>query len=174
MIGVQNPSAGSQGEEALEIAPFIFWLEWPHWKIAAVAQGTKRPIEAADRLVPFLTHVWPRQRDVRTASVSARLADLAIAIPDRFPEIVEVILPRLVPVHGATLRISPFLIGESSNTIARRHPQTLLNLLWAILDVDPATWPNRVDKHFSQLAESADSKRSEIGGVETSRTMALE
>lgn len=111
-----------------------------------------------ERLVPFLTQVWPRQRDVRTASVSARLADLALAIPDRFPEIVEAILPRLVPANGASLRISPFLTGESSNTIARRHPKALLDLLWAILNEDPAAWPYGVDKLFSQLAERAETQ----------------
>lgn len=111
-----------------------------------------------DRVVPFLTQVWPRQRDVRTAPVSARLADLALAIPDRFPEIVEAILPKLVPANGASLRISSVLTGESSNTIARSHPQALLNLLWAILTEDPVAWPYGVDKLFSQLTESAETQ----------------
>jgi hypothetical protein len=111
-----------------------------------------------DRLIPFLTQVWPRQRDVRTASVSARLADLALAIPDRFPEVVEAILPKLVPAHSASLRINSFLTVEPSNTIARRHPRALLNLLWAILTEDPATWPFGVDVLFSQLSESPETK----------------
>lgn len=107
----------------------------------------------SDCLVPFLTKVWPRQRDVRTASVSARLADLALAIPDLFPEIVEAILPKLVPTHGASLRIST---GKSNGTIARRHPCALLNLLWAILAEDPVAWPHGVGELISQLAESVE------------------
>ena len=122
-----------------------------HWTLEAGSRW-------GDRLMPFLTHVWPRQRDVRTALVSARLADLALAIPDRFPEIVEAILPKLVPTNGASLRISPSLATESSNTIARRHPQALLNLLWVILVEDPVDWPYGVEKLFSQLAEKAETQ----------------
>jgi hypothetical protein len=114
--------------------------------------------EWGDRVVPFLTQVWPRQRDVRTTSVSARLADFALAIPDRFADIVEAILPRLVPAHSASLRIGSFLTAEPSSTIARRHPKALLDLLWAILTKEAVTWPYGVDVLFSQLSESIETQ----------------
>ena len=122
-----------------------------HWALEAGGRWS-------DRLIPFLTQVWPRQRDVRTALVSARLVDLALAIPERFPEIVEAILPKLVPTNGALLRISPSLAAESSNAIATRHPQTLLKLLWVVLGEDSFEWPDGVEKILSQLAEKAETQ----------------
>lgn len=110
-----------------------------------------------NRLAPFLTKVWPRQRAVRTASVSARLADLAFAVPERFPEIVELILPRLVPIKGAaSLRIGPQL--ETEQSIAKQHPVALLNLLWSILADNPFDWPYQTPKMLEQLAEQPETK----------------
>jgi len=109
-----------------------------------------------DLLVPFLTRVWPRQRDVRTALISGRLAELALALPDRFPEIVEIILPRLVPIKGASLRFGPIIDPDSS--IARRHPQALLKLLGAILAEDPVDWPYGAEKLLTQLAAQPETR----------------
>ena len=109
-----------------------------------------------NRLVPFLARVWPRQRDVRTMRVSGRLADLALAIPNRFPEIVKAILPRLVPIKGHLLRSTPFLDGEAS--IAGRHPEALVDLLYAILAEDPVDWPYEIGKILSQLAEQPETR----------------
>ncbi|WP_308584313.1 SIR2 family protein [uncultured Pseudomonas sp.] len=111
-----------------------------------------------DRLMPFLTKVWPRQRDVRTSLVSARLVDLALSLPNRFPEIVDSILPKLVIINGESLRIITSLTTGSSNTIAERHPQALLNLLCAILGEDPMNWPYGIEKLFTQLAEKEETQ----------------
>jgi hypothetical protein len=54
-------------------------------------------------VIPFLKHAWPKQRALRTPAVSARLTDFAFASGDLLPEIVELILPRLVPVRGPSL-----------------------------------------------------------------------
>ena len=109
-----------------------------------------------DRLLPFLRNVWPRQRAARTARVSSRLADLALAIPNRFPEIVEVILPRLVPIKGMSLRVAPFLDAEAG--IAARHASTLLDLLWVILAEDPIEWPYETGKILAKLAEESKTR----------------
>jgi len=109
-----------------------------------------------DRLLPFLRNVWPRQSSVKTARTSGRLVDLAISFPDRFPELVEAILPRLAPIKGASVRIGPFLDVESG--IATQHPNPLLDLLWTALPEDPQTWPYETGKMLGVLADQDATK----------------
>ena len=104
-----------------------------------------------DRLLPFLRNVWPRQSSVKTPRTSGRLVDLALSFPDRFPELVEAILPRLAPIKGASVRIGPFLEMESG--IANQYPGTLLDLLWTALPEDPQAWPYEIGKMLGVLAD---------------------
>jgi hypothetical protein len=125
-------------------------LHLEHWTIAGAGGW-------ADRLIPFLTKVWPRQRALRTAYMSACLANLALAMPSQFPEIVDAILPRLTMVKGAaSLRIKPAL--DSQECVAIRHPKALLDLLWVILANDPADWPHGSNKLLGQLANQNDTQ----------------
>lgn len=113
-----------------------------------------------DRIVPFLQQVWPRQRAVRTPRISSRLADLALANSERFVAIVAIIRPWLKPIQGAGLRTGPSLNEE--NGAAARHPETMLDLLWAILAEDPMQWPYETGKILDvllQADETADDQR---------------
>ena len=48
----------------------------------------------------FLDEAWPRESSLQTEDTSIRLAQLAGVTGDDFPEAVETILPRLVPIYG--------------------------------------------------------------------------
>ena len=108
-----------------------------------------------DRLIPFFARVWPRQRTLRTARVTGRLVDLAVSMPDRFPEIVAAILPRLVRIVGMPWGVS-FVAIEA--TIVERHPRTLLDLLWVVLAEEPTKWPYKTTEILAQLAEQAETR----------------
>jgi hypothetical protein len=117
------------------------------------------------RLVPFLTDVWPNHRSVRTPEMSTRLVALALASGDLFPQVVDAILPRLVPVRGGMLR------GFMLHSIADDHPaivypSAMLDLLWAILAEDAALWPLKIDDILDVLSETletrADPRLSEL------------
>lgn len=101
-----------------------------------------------ERIVPFLTNVWPRQRAVRTSRTSGRLVKLALVMPDRFTEIVELILPLLVPIAGGSLRLGHFIDEQG---IAAKHPLQLLELLWKALPEDPWLWPNETRRILDAL-----------------------
>ncbi len=81
------------------------------------------------------------------------------------PEIVELIIPRLVPVRGVALNMLA-LKTESEDYPPRRHPRAILDLLWAVLAEDPKLWPYRIEIVLSQLAQmpetSADPRLSEL------------
>lgn len=103
-----------------------------------------------DRILPFLKQVWPRQRAVRTPRTSGRLVELALAVPNRFLNIIEVILPLLGTIGGASLEM--FSILDPDEGIAAKHPLQLLDLLWKVLPEDPWLWPYETRRTLEALA----------------------
>ena len=127
----------------------ILW-HMEHW--SADLQGKWRA-----RLVPFLTEVWPNHRAVRTPEMSACLVDLALASGDLFPQVVQAILSRLVPVRGGTLR--GFLLGsEGEDRLAETYPPAMLELLWAILAEDATLWPHNIEKVLDVVASAPETR----------------
>jgi hypothetical protein len=116
------------------------------------------------RLLPFLTDVWPYHRSVRTPEMSMRLADLALSSGDLFPQVVDAIAPRLVPVRGGTAR--GFILTTNAESPATAFPAATLNLLWAILAEDATRWPYKVEDILDILSEApetrADPRLSEL------------
>ncbi|RWO41339.1 MAG: hypothetical protein EOS11_18345 [Mesorhizobium sp.] len=129
-----------------------------HW--SANAEGKWRV-----RLVPFLKDVWPNHRTVRTPEMSTRLVDLAFASGDLFPQVVEAILPRLVPVRGGVLR-GLALREETEKHPVLTYPAAMLDLLWAILAEDATLWPYKIEDILDVLSEAletrADPRLSEL------------
>jgi hypothetical protein len=117
------------------------------------------------RLIPFLKHVWPRQRALRNPVVSASLVDLALSSGNKMPDVVKVILPRLVPAKRALQRIS-LPAKSAEDHPAKLYPIPMLDLLWAILAEDPALWPYKTHDIIDSLAEDpatrSDSRLSEL------------
>lgn len=117
-----------------------------------------------ERIVPFLTNVWPRQRAIRTPRTSASLVNLALGVPDRFPEIVGLILPLFGPIVGGSLHMAPFIDVEQG--VANRHPLQLLDLLWKALPDDPWQWPYQTRRTLDALNArpevSGDSRLAEL------------
>jgi hypothetical protein len=117
------------------------------------------------RLVPFLTEVWPNHRALRTPEMSAYLSNLAMASGDLFPQVVDAILPRLVPLRGGMLR-DMFIEPDAEDHPALHYPALMLDLLWAILAEDMSLWPYKVEEVLDLLAEvpetRADPRLSEL------------
>ena len=84
-----------------------------------------------DRVIPFFTHVWPKQRALRTPAISARLADFLLASDDLMPALMPLVLPRLVSIRGGSLR-TILVNGDPERDPVRRFPAAVLDLLWAI------------------------------------------
>lgn len=104
-----------------------------------------------ERLQSFFDNVWPRQLAARTPQTSGRLVDLALAMPARFPQIVEMILPRLGPAGRVTAQMGPLLDVQTG--IALQHPKPLLDLLWTVLPVATDSWPFDIGKVLDALNE---------------------
>ena len=124
-----------------------------------------------DRILPFLEHVWPRQRSVRTPQTSGRLVDMALAMPDRFVEIVNAILPLLNAVAGSSVRMGHFIDLEEG--IASQHPRELLDLLWKVLPEDAWLWPYETRRTLDSLKAQElvrdDTRLAELSRREQNR-----
>lgn len=107
-------------------------------------------------LLPFLTQVWPRQRAVRTARMSDRLIDLAIGIPDQFPEIAAAILPRLVTIETSSWVMNSLI--HTDTKIVDTYPETVLDLLWAILPENSSEWPDGTSAVIGLLSNKAETQ----------------
>jgi hypothetical protein len=109
-----------------------------------------------ERVIPFLRNVWPKQRALRVPEIAGRLAELALASGDLMPEVVAVILPRLVPVRGGSLH-TVALDSDKPDFPARRHPRAMLDLLEAILPEDPQGWPYKFEKVLEILEQAPET-----------------
>jgi hypothetical protein len=112
----------------------------------------------ADQISKFLSDVWPRQKALRTPEISAKLVDLVTGFPDRFADLVQVVLPRLVPLKPqSTVLYDPNAVER----LASKSPRSLLQLLSVILDQDPGNWPYMTGNVLRRLAEH-DETRDEL------------
>jgi hypothetical protein len=118
-----------------------------------------------ERLIPFLRDVWPKHSKLRTPEMSVLLTNLAMTSDDLFPQVVETILQRLVPVRDGMLRNMKF-IYKTEHNLTQHYPASMLNLLWAILAEDTTVWPYKVEELLDLLSDipatRADPRLSEL------------
>jgi hypothetical protein len=130
---------------------------WMLWNLRRFARKPELPI--ADKLVQFFRGVWPRQRTMRSPEMTGKLVELALSAPDRFSEIVDVLLPRLVPIeHGSTVLASAVVDQQ----IFTDHARALLDLLSVVLPPDAETWPygaGEILRLLEQRPETRDDPR---------------
>ena len=92
----------------------------------------------ATLVVELLGVVWPRQKSVKTPTMSARLFRLALCNEARFPKLVGVVQPLLGKINRDRV-VLPRL--RSRKGIVERHPREVLGLLEAVLPMRVEAWP---------------------------------
>ena len=118
-----------------------------------------------DKVGAFFEEVWPKQRALHTPAMSRQLANFALVSGDLMPRVVASILPRLVPIREAALRLDT---GNQTGerTSAQDYPGPLLDLLWAVLGEDASLWPYQIEHSLEALAQApetaADPRLSEL------------
>lgn len=88
--------------------------------------------------------------------MSNHLANFALGSGDLMPAVVELILPRLVPVRNTHLRFTSHGRATEDDP-ARAHPTATLDLMWAVLGEDASSWPYRVDEALDLLAQAPET-----------------
>ena len=103
----------------------------------------------------FFTEVWPRQKQAKSPSLSAKLCDLVFSNKALFPLVVDTILP-LVTIIDETGIYFPHLRGAKDDIVAK-YPEKTLALLWAVLSENATKWPYGIDEVLTKIGEANPS-----------------
>ena len=100
-------------------------------------------------LPEFLKDVWPYQRKANSPAVSASLCDLVFSNEELFPELVEIILPRLAKIDGHNWG------WFKARDFVKKYPRQTLDLLYAVLPDNVSAWPYGIgDMFFTPISEN--------------------
>lgn len=121
----------------------------------------------SDRLVEFLGEVWPVQNATKTAKPSARLAELAFAVPERFMDVSAKILPLLTKIERDHMLL-PSVRREGGNTVDA-HAEPVLAVLHAVLPDNVSAWPNQIDATLARVGNAMPSLRQDERLIELNR-----
>lgn len=102
-------------------------------------------------VTPFFNEVWPRQRKVRTATVSKLLLDFAFGQEADFPRVAAAILPHLSKIRDRHLILPTSL--RKGHQLFQKHPDMIVTLLFAILSDDVTMWPDDIGDVLERLHE---------------------
>ena len=112
---------------------------------------------------PFLRRAWPTETRCQTHLTSRQLVALAQKARDSFPEVVEAILPLLVPfshgnlfVHGLTRQSD-----KEDEALATRFPDVALALIDKLVPDGPDQLPYNLGTAVEMIAEKKPSLRKD-------------
>jgi hypothetical protein len=108
----------------------------------------------------FLQKAWPRERKYQTTSVARQLAFLAERAEDDFPDVVSTILPLIVPTEQLDLTVH-LMVERSNNSLAKRFPESMLQLLDRLVPDDPRPAPYDLGGVVNLLAEASPPLRGD-------------
>jgi len=106
----------------------------------------------SDRLNEFLGEVWPVQKAAKTANSSARLVELAFAVPERFMDVSARILPLLTKIERDHMLLPS--VRREGNNIVDIHPERVLAVLDAVLPDNVAAWPYEIDATLARIGKA--------------------
>jgi hypothetical protein len=113
----------------------------------------------------LVQEIWPRQKSVKTPTISARLCGLALATIERWPEIKDIVLPLLTTIDKGHW-ILPNLRKEDWKII-NLYPKQVLALLYAVLSENAEDWPYEIGEVLERLNDP------QIGLIQDGRLLEL-
>lgn len=125
---------------------------------------SRKEEEWASDLLEFLRNVWPKQKAMKTAELSTRLVELALAQDEHFDEIASIVATLVTPISGSRAFIDELYRDEKS--LASKHPQAMLTLLYAILPDEKSQWPYGAETALSTLIDAAPALRADQRYIE--------
>ncbi len=106
--------------------------------------------EWQNRAYEFFHEVWPRQRSVKTALMTAQILDVLIANSDGFGKLIDIVSPLLTNIRDANgLHIH---FGGKVKNVIEAHPERFLHLLHTVLPEDVHKWPHGVSDALDTIA----------------------
>jgi hypothetical protein len=84
----------------------------------------------------FVKRAWPRESRYQTADVSRQFAYLAEQSGEDFPDVVQTILPLIIPAEQLDLTVHR-AVEHGEMSLARRFPESMLELLDHLIRTTP-------------------------------------
>ncbi len=139
------------------------------WQIKKWAESSvpEQPPNWSVKIIELFRNAWPRQKSAKTPAVSAQLCGLAFSNPERFPQIVEVILPLLT--HTDRLDVLLFEVERSASNLVSQYPEQILALLYKALPDNVANWPYGIEPVLRRIGEADDRLKLDERFVELNR-----
>ena len=114
-------------------------------------------------LPKFLKNVWPLHRKANSPAASTSLCDLVFSNEELFPELVEIILPRLAKIDDHFWR------WYKAKDFGEKHPRQMLDLLYAVLPDNVSGWPDDIEDIFASISENEPALRTDEKFLELKR-----
>jgi hypothetical protein len=112
---------------------------------------------------PFIQQAWPREARFQSASSSRQFALLAQESGKHFPDVVQTILPLLVPADNLDLVVFQLKKdnGQDGTSIVSTFPAPLLSLLERLVPDDVRWAPHDLGSVLSRIADAAPRLRQD-------------
>lgn len=101
--------------------------------------------------VEFFRDVWPREKVVKSPTMSARLCELLLTNQETFAALIDIVLPFLTTIKQ-DVGIHFHLSNEASDII-EKSPESLLKLLHAVLADTAVDWPYGTGDVLNKIGE---------------------
>ena len=113
--------------------------------------------------LPFLEEAWPREKGLQSEGTTIVLSQTARVTGDHFPEAVQAVLPRLVPIYGDSDLLQVILTSGRTEEydLAKRFPEATLALVNRLTPDSPHYRPNDLDLILEKTAEATPSLRQD-------------
>ncbi|KAF0221305.1 MAG: hypothetical protein FD174_443 [Geobacteraceae bacterium] len=115
----------------------------------------------------FFTEVWPRQKQAKSPSISAKLCDLAFSNEAVFPIVTDTILPLVTRIDEEGIFL-PHIRG-AKNEIVTKYPEKTLALIWAVLPENATKWPYGIEDVLTKIGEAEPSLLNDSRLIELKR-----
>ena len=146
-----------------EFRSHILW-QFEHW-----TQDDNTDVNAKwlAMLPDFFTDVWPRQKSVRTPTMSARITNLILSDAKYFPEVADIVIPLLTSIDQDSLMLLD--LQQEDSIIIDSYPERVLSILHAVLPDNVAVWPFGIEIILRKISEAKESLKSDSRLIELKR-----
>jgi hypothetical protein len=116
------------------------------------------------KLPPFFTEVWPRQKQAKNPTMTAKLCNVAFSNEVMFPALADAILPLVTKIDAEGLTFPH--IRDPHEKIIQKHPEKTLELLWNVLPKSAARWPYGIGDILGKIEGAKASLKNDARLIE--------
>ena len=112
---------------------------------------------------PFLEEAWPKESRFQSEDATITLSQIAGVSGDHFPEAVQTILPRLVPIYGGRGFLYRAVSGGGTEEfeLATRFPDATLALVNKLVPNNPPERLSNLDLILDKIADAKSTLRQD-------------